>query len=111
MASARQALADALERGDEIAAGPGAMAVAMRDALRDVAALAARWRAGVSDVGPAAAAEVMDAISGDIPRAMDAPGQVLEIRIDGGGGTTWQQPAYVLDEDAPWRGGGEVPYG
>jgi hypothetical protein len=38
----------------------------MRAALRDVWALAQRWRAGCSDVGPAAAAEVCDAICGDL---------------------------------------------
>jgi len=39
---------------------------AMLGALRDVWALAERWKAGISDVGPAAAAEVMDAIRGEI---------------------------------------------
>ena len=37
----------------------------MLAALRDIAKLAARWQAGISEVGPAAAAEVYDAIRGE----------------------------------------------
>ena len=35
-------------------------------ALRGVQKLARRWQAGINDTGPAAAAEVMDAIRGDL---------------------------------------------
>jgi hypothetical protein len=84
---ARQALAGALERGEAIGTSP-VVVVAMREALRDIAALAARWRAGASDVGPAAAAEVYDAIRGELAQ---------------------QQPAQAAEEDQPWRGGGVRP--
>jgi len=45
----------------------------MLGALRDVWKLAERWKAGISDVGPAAAAEVMDAIRGEIEPWHDPP--------------------------------------
>ena len=89
---ARQALAAALERGGAIGTDHEA-AVAMRAALLDVAALAARWRAGINDVGPAAAAEVYDAISGEIAQQQAA------------------QAAAAAQEDAPWHSEGWQPGG
>lgn len=83
---ARQALAGALERGEAIGTSP-VVVVAMREALRDIAALAARWRAAPL-AGPAAAAEVYDAIRGELAQ---------------------QQPAQAAEEDQPWRGGGVRP--
>jgi len=43
----------------------------MLAALRDIARLAGRWRMGVNDVGPAAAAEVYDAIRGEATTRAD----------------------------------------
>jgi hypothetical protein len=45
----------------------------MLAALRDVARLAGRWRLGINDVGPAAAAEVMDAIRGESTEPLERP--------------------------------------
>lgn len=122
--SARQALLARLERGEAIGATAESAAV-MRAALRDVAALAARWRAGINDVGPAAAAEVCDAICGEL--AGQHPGQPAVPGYEPGEEGDYNPIArdhrdpppqrghwQILpppEEDQPWRSGGEVPGG
>ena len=113
--SARQALLGALERGEAIGATAESAAV-MRAALRDVWALAQRWRAGCSDVGPAAAAEVCDAICGELEPGYE-PGEegdynpIARDHRDLPPQRGHWQILGLAEEDAPWRSGGEVPGG
>ena len=75
----------------------------MLAALREVWALAERWKAGISDVGPAAAAELMDTIRGECQPWREPPWLPGQAAADQCGAGLLYEP------DAPFRSGGVRP--
>jgi hypothetical protein len=103
LAAARRDLAAELAQGLPCRADRETMLAA----LRDIARLAGRWRMGINDVGPAAAAEVMDAIRGEAVTRADLQAGLAAEQC--GADALPADFTRLGDEDLPFRSGGVRP--